>query len=97
MSLTHKCSELLKANCKTCNNGNVIRSVPRTASHDDNENSIKNGINSSNALLFLRFLPRPSPPLCENRYVWKLVYMFMLGYEIDFGHMEMICLIGSTK
>ncbi|CAM9885715.1 unnamed protein product, partial [Laminaria digitata] len=23
--------------------------------------------------------------------------MFMLGYEIDFGHMEMICLIGSTK
>ncbi|CAN0482237.1 unnamed protein product, partial [Ectocarpus sp. 8 AP-2014] len=31
------------------------------------------------------------------RYVWKLVYMFMLGYEIDFGHMEMISLISSTK
>lgn len=34
----------------------------------------------------------PSP-----RYVWKLVYMFMLGYEIDFGHMEMVSLISSTK
>ena len=32
-----------------------------------------------------------------HRYVWKLVYMFMLGYEIDFGHMEMISLISSTR
>ncbi|CAM9208245.1 unnamed protein product, partial [Scytosiphon promiscuus] len=33
----------------------------------------------------------------RKKYVWKLVYMFMLGYEIDFGHMEMISLISSTK
>ncbi|CAM9271765.1 unnamed protein product, partial [Discosporangium mesarthrocarpum] len=33
----------------------------------------------------------------KKKYVWKLVYMFMLGYEIDFGHMEMISLISSTK
>jgi hypothetical protein len=24
----------------------------------------------------------------KKKYVWKLVYMFMLGYDIDFGHME---------
>jgi AP-2 complex subunit alpha len=24
----------------------------------------------------------------KKKYVWKLVYMFMLGYEIDFGHLE---------
>ena len=24
----------------------------------------------------------------KKKYVWKLVYMFMLGYDVDFGHME---------
>jgi AP-2 complex subunit alpha len=32
-----------------------------------------------------------------DRYVWKLVYIFMLGYEVDFGHMEIIALISSGK
>jgi AP-2 complex subunit alpha len=33
----------------------------------------------------------------KKKYVWKLVYIFMLGYEVEFGHMEMISLISSTK
>jgi AP-2 complex subunit alpha len=28
----------------------------------------------------------------KKKYVWKLVYMFMLGYDIDFGHMEVRCM-----
>ena len=30
------------------------------------------------------------------KYVWKLVYISMLGYDIDFGHMEVINLLSST-
>ena len=30
-----------------------------------------------------------------KKYVWKMIYMFMLGYEIDFGHMQVINLISS--
>lgn len=37
------------------------------------------------------------PCLRRDRYVWKLVYIFMLGYEVDFGHMEIIALISSGK
>jgi len=33
----------------------------------------------------------------DIRYVWKLVYIFMLGYEVDFGHMEIISLISAPK
>lgn len=33
----------------------------------------------------------------KKKYVWKLVYTFMLGYDVDFGHMEMISLISSQK
>ena len=33
----------------------------------------------------------------KKKYCWKLVYMFMLGYDIDFGHMEVINLISSLK
>ena len=33
----------------------------------------------------------------RKKYVWKMVYMFMLGHEIDFGHMEVIALIQSQK
>ena len=29
----------------------------------------------------------------RKKYVWKLVYVNMLGYDVDFGHMEMISLV----
>jgi len=33
----------------------------------------------------------------KKKYVWKLVYIFVLGYEVDFGHMEAISLMTSSK
>eukprot|EP01041_Mallomonas_annulata_P010092 gene10092-21027_t len=33
----------------------------------------------------------------KKKYVWKMCYIYMLGYDIDFGHMEMISLLSSTK
>lgn len=33
----------------------------------------------------------------KKKYVWKMCYMYMLGYEIDFGHLEFISLISSSK
>jgi AP-2 complex subunit alpha len=33
----------------------------------------------------------------KKKYVWKMCYIFMLGYEVDFGHVEFISLLSSTK
>ena len=33
----------------------------------------------------------------RKKYVWKILYMYMLGYEVDFGHMEAVNLISSQK
>jgi len=33
----------------------------------------------------------------KKKYVWKMCYIFMLGYEVDFGHMEIISLLSSSK
>lgn len=33
----------------------------------------------------------------KKKYAWKLIYIFMLGYDIDFGHMQVINLVSSTK
>lgn len=33
----------------------------------------------------------------RKKYVWKMCYIFMLGYEIDFGHVEFISLIGAQN
>ncbi|GAM27766.1 hypothetical protein SAMD00019534_109420 [Acytostelium subglobosum LB1] len=33
----------------------------------------------------------------RRKYVCKLIYMYMLGYEIDFGYMEAVTLLSSTK
>jgi AP-2 complex subunit alpha len=33
----------------------------------------------------------------KKKYVWKMCYIYMLGYDVDFGHSEFISLIGSTK
>eukprot|EP00743_Colponemidia_sp_Colp-15_P003250 GILK01003511.1.p1 GENE.GILK01003511.1~~GILK01003511.1.p1 ORF type:complete len:997 (+),score=186.65 GILK01003511.1:119-2992(+) len=33
----------------------------------------------------------------KKKYVWKMIYMWMLGYDIDFGHMEAVNLITSPR
>lgn len=33
----------------------------------------------------------------RRKYVSKLIYMYMLGYEIDFGYMEAVTLLSSNK
>ena len=33
----------------------------------------------------------------KKKYVWKLVYIFVLGYDVDCGHMEAISLMMSAK
>ena len=33
----------------------------------------------------------------RKKYVWKMLYMHMLGYEVDFGHEQAIQLMGSSK
>jgi hypothetical protein len=39
----------------------------------------------------------PSKLLPPNRYVWKLLYIYMLGYEVEFGHMHVVSLISAPK
>ena len=41
-------------------------------------------------------LTRVCACVSECRYVWKLVYTYMLGYEFDFGHNETINLISAA-
>jgi len=33
----------------------------------------------------------------RKKYVWKLVYIHVLGYEVDFGHPEVLALVRSGK
>ncbi|KAK8795582.1 hypothetical protein WA158_000239 [Blastocystis sp. Blastoise] len=33
----------------------------------------------------------------RKKYVWKIVYIVLLGYEVDFGHMEVITLISAPS
>ncbi|OIW03899.1 hypothetical protein TanjilG_30175 [Lupinus angustifolius] len=36
-------------------------------------------------------------PYKKKKYVWKMLYIFMLGYDVDFGHMEAVSLISAPK
>lgn len=36
-------------------------------------------------------------PYDKKKYVWKLVYINMMGYDVDFGHMEMISLVSAPS
>ena len=29
----------------------------------------------------------------KKKYAWKLIYIYMLGYDIDFGHMQVCFLL----
>ncbi|XP_072988397.1 AP-2 complex subunit alpha-2-like [Typha latifolia] len=33
----------------------------------------------------------------KKKYVWKMLYIFMLGYDVDFGHTETVSLISAPK
>ena len=33
----------------------------------------------------------------RKKYVWKLVYIHVLGYDVDFGHAEVLALVRSGK
>lgn len=33
----------------------------------------------------------------KKKYILKMCYIFLLGYEVDFGHMQFISLLSSTK
>jgi len=33
----------------------------------------------------------------KKKYVCKLLYIYILGWEVDFGHMEALNLISSSK
>uniref|UniRef100_A0A7N0RHD5 AP-2 complex subunit alpha n=1 Tax=Kalanchoe fedtschenkoi TaxID=63787 RepID=A0A7N0RHD5_KALFE len=33
----------------------------------------------------------------KKKYVWKMLYIYMLGYDVDFGHMEAVSLISAPK
>jgi len=33
----------------------------------------------------------------RKKYVWKLVYIHVLGYDVDFGHSEVVSLVSSSK
>jgi AP-2 complex subunit alpha len=35
--------------------------------------------------------------LDKRKHVWKLLYCYMLGYEVDFGHLEAVTLISSSR
>lgn len=36
-------------------------------------------------------------PYAKNKYVWEMLYIFMLGCDVDFGHMEAVSLIFVPK
>jgi AP-2 complex subunit alpha len=33
----------------------------------------------------------------KKKYVWKLIYSHILGYDVDFGHEESLNLINAAK
>eukprot|EP00929_Paragymnodinium_shiwhaense_P095003 TRINITY_DN5592_c0_g1_i1.p1 TRINITY_DN5592_c0_g1~~TRINITY_DN5592_c0_g1_i1.p1 ORF type:complete len:1029 (+),score=310.58 TRINITY_DN5592_c0_g1_i1:263-3349(+) len=41
--------------------------------------------------------PKPISGYDKKKYVWKLLYAYMLGYEIDFGHIQAVELCSSPK
>ena len=36
------------------------------------------------------------PPHAPSRYVWKLLYVYMLGYDVEFGHIEVRSAAGAA-
>ena len=43
------------------------------------------------------FFAQGLSPYEKKKYVWKMLYIYMLGYDVDFGHMEAVSLISAPK
>ena len=43
----------------------------------------------------MAFTSGKTSPYDRKKYIWKLVYINMMGYDVDFGHVEMISLVSS--
>lgn len=48
-------------------------------------------------ILILCFFWQGLSPYEKKKYVWKMLYIYMLGYDVDFGHMEAVSLISAPK
>lgn len=46
---------------------------------------------------FILFKCQGLTPYEKKKYVWKMLYIYMLGYDVDFGHMEAVSLISAPK
>lgn len=60
-----------------------------------NKEAEQKRIDSELAKIRKHFGSASSDRYATKKYVWKLLYMFMLGYDIEFGHMEALRLITS--
>jgi len=63
-----------------------------------NKEAEKKRIDKELAHIRERFLKEPSMKGYDRKkYVCKLLYIFMVGYQFDFGHMEAVNLLSSLK
>lgn len=44
-----------------------------------------------------KFSNKGLPGYEKKKYIWKLMYMYILGYDVDFGHQEALNLINAGK
>lgn len=54
------------------------------------------GFNPIDGVLYF-FFQQGLTPYEKKKYVWKMLYIYMLGYDVDFGHMEAVSLISAPK
>ena len=52
---------------------------------------------AAHIIMMLRASSQNLTPYERKKYVWKLLYIYMLGYDVDFGHMEAVALISAPK
>jgi len=41
--------------------------------------------------------PSKLTPYARKKYIAKLMYIYMIGYDVDFGHVEAMQLMSSSK
>ncbi|KAJ2487869.1 hypothetical protein EV174_000300 [Coemansia sp. RSA 2320] len=70
-----------------------IADLRKCRSHEDEEKRV----NKELANIRTKFKEPSLNGYNRKKYVCKLIYMALLGYEVSFGHREAVDLIGSTK